>query len=90
MSRFAGHRRVFFIEEAIREDCAEPQLRVQVARRALDYGCLLSPDDIVTTTGCQEALNLCLRAVAGPGDTIAVESPTYYGILQMIGVYGRR
>jgi len=62
-----------------------PQLRAQVARRALDYGCLLSPDEIVVTTGCQEALNLCLQAVAGPGDTIAVESPTYYGILQMIG-----
>jgi DNA-binding transcriptional MocR family regulator len=67
-----------------------PQLRVQVARRALDYGCLLSPDDIVTTNGCQEALNLCLRAVAGPGDTIAVESPTYYGILQMIGALGMK
>jgi DNA-binding transcriptional MocR family regulator len=66
------------------------QLRVQVARRALDYGCLLAPDDIVTTTGCQEALNLCLRAVAGPGDTIAVESPTYYGILQMIGALGMK
>ena len=66
------------------------QLRVQIARRALDYGCLLSPDDIVTTTGCQEALNLCLRAVAGPGDTIAVESPTYYGILQIIGALGMK
>ena len=33
-----------------------PPLRIQVARRALDYGCLLSPDEIVTTTGCQEAL----------------------------------
>lgn len=65
-------------------------LRVQVARRALDYGCLLAPDDIVTTTGCQEALNLCLRAVAEPGDTIAVESPTYYGILQMIGALGMK
>jgi UDP-galactopyranose mutase len=32
MSRFAKHRRVFFIEEAIREDCAEPHLRVQVCQ----------------------------------------------------------
>jgi DNA-binding transcriptional MocR family regulator len=62
-----------------------PALRVQVARRAMEYGCILGPDDIVTTNGCQEALNLCLRAVAEPGDTIAVESPTYYGILQIIG-----
>lgn len=67
-----------------------PQLRMQVARLALDYGCLLSPEEIVTTTGCQEALNLCLRAVAQPGDTIAVESPTYYGILQIIGALGMK
>jgi DNA-binding transcriptional MocR family regulator len=67
-----------------------PQLRMQVARLALDYGCLLSPDEIVSTTGCQEALNLCLRAVAQPGDTIAVESPTYYGILQIIGALGMK
>ena len=57
-------------------------LRRQVARRSLDWGCSLSPDDIVTTCGAMEALNLCLRAVAKPGDTIAVESPTFYGILQ--------
>ena len=57
-------------------------LRRQVARRSLDWGCSLSPDDIVTTCGTMEALNLCLRAVAKPGDTIAIESPTFYGILQ--------
>jgi DNA-binding transcriptional MocR family regulator len=57
-------------------------LRRQVARRSLDWGCSLSPDDIVTSCGTMEALNLCLRAVAKPGDTIAVESPTFYGILQ--------
>jgi DNA-binding transcriptional MocR family regulator len=57
-------------------------LRRQVARRSLDWGCSLSPDDIVTSCGAMEALNLCLRAVARPGDTIAIESPTFYGILQ--------
>jgi DNA-binding transcriptional MocR family regulator len=57
-------------------------LRRQVARRSLDWGCSLSADDIVTSCGTMEALNLCLRAVAKPGDTIAVESPTFYGILQ--------
>jgi DNA-binding transcriptional MocR family regulator len=57
-------------------------LRRQVARRSIDWGCSLSPEDIVTTCGAMEALNLCLRAVAKPGDTIAIESPTFYGILQ--------
>ncbi len=66
------------------------ELRVQIARRNLESGCTLSPDEIVTTCGCQEALNLCLRAVAKPGDTIAIESPTYYGFLQVIESLGMR
>ena len=66
------------------------ELRTQVARRALDAGCTLSPDDIVTTSGSQEALCLCLRAVARAGDTIAIESPTYYGVLQTIEVLGMK
>src|SRR5213594_3916766 len=57
-------------------------LRRQVARRSLDWGCSLSPGDVVTTCGAMEALNLCLRAVANPGDTIAIESSIFYGILQ--------
>ena len=61
---------------------------MQVARRALESGCALSPDDIVTTCGGQEALYLCLRAVTEPGDTVAIESPTYYGILQIIQMLG--
>jgi DNA-binding transcriptional MocR family regulator len=59
-------------------------LRVQIARRSLDAGCAIAPDDIVVTCGAQEALGLCLRAVAKPGDAIAIESPTFYGILQLI------
>src|SRR5438094_7032372 len=39
-------------------------LRTQIDRSAMESGCTLSPDEIVTTCGCQEALNLCLRAVA--------------------------
>lgn len=65
-------------------------LRRQVARRSLDWGCSLSSDDIVTTCGAMEAVNLCLRAVAKPGDTIAIESPTFYGILQAIESLGMK
>jgi DNA-binding transcriptional MocR family regulator len=65
-------------------------LRNQIARRAIDTGCELSPDDIITTFGGQEALHLCLRAVAKPGDTIAIESPTYFGILQVIESLGMK
>jgi DNA-binding transcriptional MocR family regulator len=65
-------------------------LRVQVARRAMEAGCTLAPDDIITTVGATEALNLCLRAVASPGDVIAIESPTFFGILQIIESLGMR
>lgn len=59
-------------------------LRVQVGRRALDAGCSLSPDDILTTSGAQAAVHLCLQAVTRPGDTVAVETPTYYGLLEAL------
>jgi len=65
-------------------------LRVEIAKRALEAGCTLAPDDIVITHGATEALHLCLRAITKPGDTIAVESPTYFGILQIIEMLGLR
>jgi DNA-binding transcriptional MocR family regulator len=65
-------------------------LRRQIARRSLDWGCSVSMDEIVTTSGAMEALNLCLRAVAKPGDTIAIESPTYYGVLQAMESLGMK
>jgi DNA-binding transcriptional MocR family regulator len=60
------------------------ELRHQIARRSVDWGCSFSSEDLIITFGCTEAINLCLRSVAQPGDTIAVESPTYYGFLQII------
>ena len=65
-------------------------LRQQIARRALEAGCTLAPDDVITTVGATEALSLSLRAVANPGDTIAIESPCFFGILQMIESLGLR
>lgn len=67
-----------------------PPLRHQIARRALDWGCTLSPDELIVTYGATEALNLSLLAVARRGDTIAVESPTFFGILQMLEAHGLR
>jgi DNA-binding transcriptional MocR family regulator len=65
-------------------------LRTQVARRAMEAGCTLAPDDIITTIGVTEALNLCLRAVAKPGDVIGIESPAFFGVLQIIESLGMR
>jgi DNA-binding transcriptional MocR family regulator len=63
-------------------------LRVQIAQRALSSGCRLGPDDVVITTGCTESINLCLRAVCRPGDTVAIESPTGFDALLSLDVLG--
>ncbi|HEY6953085.1 MAG TPA: PLP-dependent aminotransferase family protein, partial [Bacteroidota bacterium] len=60
------------------------ELRRQISRRSIDAGCSLTPDEIVITTGGTEALNICLRAITNPGDTVAIESPTYYGLLRIL------
>lgn len=59
-------------------------LRIQVAQRSVEAGCHLAPGDIVTTCGCLEAISLCLRAICRAGDTVAIESPTYFGLLQVL------
>jgi DNA-binding transcriptional MocR family regulator len=65
-----------------------PELRRQIARRMNESGCAVGADDIVITTGCQEALSLALRAVTEPGDVVAVESPTFYGLLHVLESLG--
>ncbi len=63
-------------------------LRRQIARRMLNAGVKVHPDEIVITTGCQEAMTLCIRAVTKPGDTVVVESPSYFGTLKAIESMG--
>jgi len=60
------------------------ELRRQISRRMLDAGCTVAPDELVITHGCKEAVYLALQTVTEPGDTVAVESPTYYGLLEAI------
>lgn len=61
-----------------------PVLREQIAKLAENSGCVLHPDDLVITSGCQEALSVCLRSVTEPGDIVAIESPSFYGSMQAI------
>jgi DNA-binding transcriptional MocR family regulator len=64
--------------------CGNSALRNILARRALASKTHLAPERIVITNGASEAINLALRAVTRPGDTVAVESPTFYGLLQIL------
>jgi DNA-binding transcriptional MocR family regulator len=63
-------------------------LRKQIARQALNWGGVYTEDDIVVTAGAVEALSLCVKAVTNAGDAIAIESPTYYAIFQLMESYG--
>ncbi len=65
-----------------------PELRAQIARFLARAGCRCRPEEIIVTNGCMEAITLSLRAVARSGDTVAIESPTFYGILQCIEALG--
>lgn len=60
------------------------RLRKQIAQRLLLSGCTLSPDQIVITSGCVEAVVLALRTLCKPGDAVAIETPVYFNFLQMI------
>ena len=77
-------------EEVIRYDRAPGHwgLRREIARRSLDMGSDVDPKLIMTTNGAMEGINIALKAVTKPGDTVAVESPTYYGILHSIESMG--
>jgi DNA-binding transcriptional MocR family regulator len=59
-------------------------LRRQITNMMLNSGCHLHYDDIVTTTGCQEALSCSMRAITEANDVIAIESPSFYGSMQII------
>jgi DNA-binding transcriptional MocR family regulator len=54
----------------------------------VDSGCNLSADEVIITSGCQEALASSLRALTQPGDTVIVDSPSFYGSLQAIEACG--
>ena len=60
------------------------ELREQLSRLAVASGCQLHPEDLVVTSGCQEALSVCLRAVTNAEDIVAIESPSFYGSMQAI------
>ncbi|MDP3087573.1 MAG: PLP-dependent aminotransferase family protein [Methylotenera sp.] len=62
----------------------DPNLRRQIALRYMIDGLHIATDEIIVTNGALEALNLCLMAVTRPGDTVLIESPTFYAVLQSI------
>ncbi|MGW3448222.1 aminotransferase-like domain-containing protein [Streptomyces sp. NPDC001076] len=68
----------------------EPALRQRLAARISARGLPTEADDLLVTTGSQQALSLLASALIDPGDTILVESPCYLAALQVFGLAGAR
>ncbi|MFI0270662.1 PLP-dependent aminotransferase family protein [Streptomyces luteogriseus] len=68
----------------------EPALRDALAARTTARGLPTGPDDLLVTTGSQQALSLLAAALLEPGDTVLVESPCYLAALQAFGFAGAR
>ncbi|MEM9769172.1 MAG: PLP-dependent aminotransferase family protein [Cyanobacteria bacterium P01_D01_bin.71] len=60
------------------------ELRSEFAKRMLNASCSIAPDQLLITNGTVEAMYLSLQALTQPGDTVAVESPTYYTMLDAL------
>lgn len=70
------------------EPAGLPVLRELLAQRLGLAGSRLGADDLVITSGCQNALLLALMATTQRGDVVAVESPGFYGIFQLLEALG--
>ncbi|MDQ1017268.1 aminotransferase-like domain-containing protein [Streptomyces afghaniensis] len=68
----------------------EPTLRAALAGRTTARGLPTGPDDLLVTTGSQQALSLLATALLEPGDTVLVENPCYLAALQAFGFAGAR
>lgn len=79
----AAHRHRHTLAEYPIGTGQEP-LRRAIARHALRLGCTLDARRVIVTNSCLEAITLCLRAVTKPGDVVALESPTYFGFLEIL------
>ncbi|ENM3860283.1 PLP-dependent aminotransferase family protein [Vibrio cholerae] len=66
------------------------ELRRRLAGLMVSRGVSCGPDDILITSGDTVALELALEAAAPGEGVIAIEYPTYYGILQIIERLGKR
>ena len=65
----------------------DPELRSQISEIMALEAINAHPDDVVVTTGSQQALDLVSRIFLDPGDTIVAEAPSYVGALGVFSAY---
>jgi len=63
-------------------------LREMIARHTDRYGIDAKPENVLITSGSQQALDLIAKLLINRGDCVLVEAPTYLGALQAFSVYG--
>ncbi|WDE11072.1 PLP-dependent aminotransferase family protein [Thalassomonas haliotis] len=68
----------------------DPKLRMQLGFRYQELGVDVNHEDIVITNGAQEALAIALQCVAEKGDVIAIESPCFFGMIELIESLGMK
>ncbi|MGW0033921.1 aminotransferase-like domain-containing protein [Streptomyces sp. NPDC003314] len=68
----------------------DPELRTAVAGRLTARGLPTDADDLLVTTGSQQALTLLTTALVDPGAVVLVEDPCYLAALQTFGFAGAR
>ena len=66
----------------------DPLLRRLVAQRLSERGLLTSADDLLITSGSQQALTLVAAVLVEPGDRVLVEEPSYLAALQCFALAG--
>lgn len=67
-----------------------PVLRERLAMLMAEEDTPADPEDLVVTTGAQQALDLVGKVLLDPGDVVAVEAPAYVGALSAFSVYEPR
>jgi 2-aminoadipate transaminase len=65
-------------------------LREQLCARMAQKGMTVEPDQMIMTTGSQQAIDLIVRVLLEPGDVVLVENPTYLASLQVFNLSGLR
>jgi DNA-binding transcriptional MocR family regulator len=67
-----------------------PRLRAGLAEHMTRLGVATDPDEIVITSGAQQAVHLIASALGGPGTAVAMEDPTYIGAIDAFRTTGNR
>ena len=73
------------------DPAGHPPLRAAIARQlALSRGVTVGPEEVLVTSGTQQALDLVTRVLVGPGDVVAIEEPGYPLARDVFASYGAK